>query len=113
MLTRIEGVIVVKDPPVRARRSTGRTCIAPLLAVWLFVLHRLAGPRIKWKVGLRWAAVAGGLRRGMLVVVQAQDPRQWNVVGPEGGRAVLLPVAGAHRDRQLHPGEDADERRTA
>ena len=34
--------------------------ITPLLAVWLYVLHRLAGPRIKWQVGLRWAR--GGRR---------------------------------------------------
>ena len=30
VLTRLEGVIVVKDPAVRARRSTGRTSLTPL-----------------------------------------------------------------------------------
>src|ERR1043165_1359585 len=28
--------------------------ISPLFVVWLYILHRLAGPRIKWKVGLGW-----------------------------------------------------------
>ena len=32
--------------------------ITPLVMVWLFVLHRLAGPAIHWRRGLRWAMVA-------------------------------------------------------
>ena len=42
--------------------------ISPLLGVWLFVLHRLVGPRIQWKVGLAWAgaAVAAALLVGVL-----------------------------------------------
>ncbi len=27
--------------------------ITPLLAIWLYILHRLAGPKIKWGVGLK------------------------------------------------------------
>ena len=46
-----------------------------------------------------------------MVGLHAQDPRKWNVAGPEGGRAVLRAVAGAHGDRQLHPGQDADDGR--
>jgi hypothetical protein len=52
----------VKDPTVRSV-AYWLHVITPLVAAWLFVLHRLAGKRIRWKVGLRWAAVAGGLRR--------------------------------------------------
>jgi tetratricopeptide (TPR) repeat protein len=64
--------------------------ITPLLAVWLYVLHRLAGPRIKWRVGLAWAvvvAVAGGL----MVLFHAQDPRKWNQVGPAEGTNYFHP----------------------
>jgi len=32
--------------------------LSPLLAVWFFVLHRLAGPPLRWKVGARWAGVS-------------------------------------------------------
>lgn len=31
--------------------------IAPCAAVWLYILHRLAGPRIKWRVGFRFGLV--------------------------------------------------------
>src|SRR5215510_6722726 len=28
--------------------------LVPIAAIWLYVLHRLAGPRIKWRTGIRW-----------------------------------------------------------
>jgi len=83
LLTRIEGVITIKDPATR-RVLYWAHVIAPLLVAWLFVLHRLAGRRIKWKVGARWAAVAAAFA-GILLIVQAQDPRRWNVEGPKSG----------------------------
>ena len=57
VLTRIEGVIVVKDQTLRALAYWAHV-IAPLVCAWLFVLHRLAGKRIRWRIGARWAAVA-------------------------------------------------------
>jgi len=89
VLTRIEGVIEVKDPAVRSI-AWWLHVLTPLVAVWLFVLHRLAGKRIRWKVGLRWAAVAGAFAL-VMVVLQAQDPRRWNVVGPESGEQYFFP----------------------
>jgi len=41
--------------------------LAPLVAAWLFVLHRLAGRRIRWRVGASWAALAAVFAGGMLV----------------------------------------------
>ncbi|MBL9140891.1 MAG: hypothetical protein JNK53_03405, partial [Phycisphaerae bacterium] len=32
--------------------------LTPILVVWAFVVHRLAGRRIKWRVGAAWAAAA-------------------------------------------------------
>ncbi|HEV8237937.1 MAG TPA: multiheme c-type cytochrome, partial [Thermoanaerobaculia bacterium] len=89
VLTRIEGVIVVRDPKVRSV-AYWLHVITPLLAAWLFVLHRLAGRRIKWKVGLRWAAVAGGLAAVMLLL-HSQDPRRWDVAGPKSGERYFFP----------------------
>lgn len=83
VLTRIEGVIEVRDPAVRST-AYWLHVVTPLLAAWLFVLHRLAGKRIRWKTGLRWATVAGVFAVGMLVL-HAQDPRRWNVEGPKEG----------------------------
>ena len=85
VLTRLEGVIVVKDPTVRAA-AYWLHVVTPCVVAWLFVLHRLAGKRIRWRVGLGWAAVAV-VFAVVLAAIQAQDPRQWNVEGnPEGER---------------------------
>ncbi|HEX2163675.1 MAG TPA: multiheme c-type cytochrome, partial [Thermoanaerobaculia bacterium] len=89
VLTRIEGVLVVKDPAVRAA-AYWLHVVTPLVAAWLFVLHRLAGKRIRWEVGRRWAAVAGVFAAALLAL-HAQDPRRWNVVGPESGERYFFP----------------------
>ncbi len=89
VLTRIEGVIVVKDPAIRAVAYWIHV-ITPLVAAWLFVLHRLAGKRLRWKVGVRWAVVAAVFAAVMLIV-QAQDPRKWNQEGPDSGEQYFFP----------------------
>ncbi len=89
VLTRIEGVIVVKDPQVRSIAYWAHV-VAPWVAAWLFVLHRLAGRRIRWRIGLRWAAVAAVFGAVMLVW-QAQDPRRWEVAGPSSGEQYFFP----------------------
>ncbi len=64
--------------------------IGPVAVVWLFVLHRLAGRRIRWQVGLTWAAVAGVFALAMMLM-HTQDPRAWTVVGPESGERYFFP----------------------
>ena len=89
VLTRLEGVIVVKDPTVRGVAYWAHV-VSPIVAAWLFVLHRLAGKRIRWEIGRRWAAVALVFGAVMLVW-QAQDPRSWNVEGPDSGEQYFFP----------------------
>jgi len=38
----------------------------PIAAAWLFVIHRLAGPTIRWRVGGRWAIAGLAFAAGML-----------------------------------------------
>ncbi len=89
LLTRIDGVIVIRE-------GIGRSIIywlhiiTPLFAIWLFVLHRLAGRRIKWKTGVTWGAAAAGFA-AIMVVVHAQDPRAWNVIGNLEGEQYFFP----------------------
>ncbi|MDX1951626.1 MAG: multiheme c-type cytochrome [Verrucomicrobiota bacterium] len=64
--------------------------ITPLLAVWLYILHRLAGPRIKWKLGIGWGVAVAVIVVGM-VAFHAQDPRKWNVAGPKEGAKYFEP----------------------
>ena len=89
VLTRLEGVIVVKDPTVRSVAYWVHV-ITPLVVAWLFVLHRLAGKKIRWRVGRRWATVAVVFGAVMLIW-QTQDPRAWNVEGPESGEQYFFP----------------------
>lgn len=78
VLTRIEGLIVVKDPAVRSVAYWTHV-IAPIIAVWLYLVHRLAGRRIKWRVGATWATVAAGFAVVMII---------WHTMTPKGtGRA--------------------------
>jgi len=89
ILTRIEGVIVVKNPTVRSVAYWTHV-LSPIAAVWLFVLHRLAGRRIQWRIGARWAVVAV-VFAGLMMLVQAQDPRRWGQEGPETGEQYFFP----------------------
>jgi hypothetical protein len=92
VLTRVDlaGVRFELNDPLGRRIAYWVHVIAPLVTIWLFVLHRLAGRRIRWKVGLRWAAVAAIFAGGMLAL-HAQDPRAWNVAGPKSGEKYFFP----------------------
>jgi len=92
VLTRVDlfGVrLEINDPATRSAAYWIHV-ISPLAAMWLFVLHRLAGRRIRWRVGLGWAAVATVFAAAMLAL-HAQDPRAWNVVGPKSGERYFFP----------------------
>jgi len=88
VLTRFD-FFEVKDPAVRGISYWTHVAL-PVIVVWLFVLHRLAGKRIKWKLAYAWAGVAVGFAAIMLFF-QFQDPRQWNQVGPKSGEKYFFP----------------------
>ncbi|MEO8428463.1 MAG: tetratricopeptide repeat protein [Verrucomicrobiota bacterium] len=81
--------LVIKNPQSRSIAYWAHV-LTPALAVWLYLLHRLAGPRIKWRVGLRWAGAVAVLVIAM-VLLHAQDPRKWNVAGPKEGEKYYYP----------------------
>jgi len=89
VLTRLEGIIVVKDPTIRSVAYWAHV-ITPFVLAWLFVLHRLAGKKIRWHVGRRVALVAVAFG-AVMIVWQAQDPRRWNVAGPASGEKYFFP----------------------
>jgi tetratricopeptide (TPR) repeat protein len=86
------GLLLTRAGPFEVRVPATRAVfywlhvIAPLVAVWLYCLHRLAGPPIKWKVGLSYLFLA--VFAGMITVwFQQSDPRAWYQVGsPEGSK---------------------------
>ncbi|MCI0748867.1 MAG: tetratricopeptide repeat protein [Verrucomicrobia subdivision 3 bacterium] len=87
-LMRVEG-FEIRNPNARSITYWAHV-ITPLLAVWLYILHRLAGPRIKWKVGVTWAGAVGVIVAGM-VALHSHDPRKWNQVGPAEGTNYFHP----------------------
>jgi len=86
LLTRIDVFqfknVGLKDPHLRSIAYWAHV-ITPLLAVWLYILHRLAGPRIKWQVGARWALAVATIVVGM-VLLHSAHPRKNQVASVEG-----------------------------
>ena len=56
LLTRF-GFFEINDPSVRDL-SYWVHITTPIVALWLFVLHRLAGPRLRWRALAAWGSVA-------------------------------------------------------
>ncbi|MCG6941610.1 MAG: aspartate phosphatase [Thiohalocapsa sp.] len=93
LLTRF-GFFEVNDPAVR-RVAYWVHVLTPVLAIWLFVLHRLAGPPLRWRTGVAWAGAAVGFAvlalmlhglglRHEPVMVRAFEPALAKV--PDGAR---------------------------
>lgn len=106
ILTRIDifGFRFEVNHPVARATAYWFHVICPLLAVWLFILHRLAGRPIKWKLGLTWAGVAAVFVVGMLIL-QTQDPRAWNVEGPKTGEKYFFPSLARTSTGNFIPGK--------
>lgn len=83
LLMRVEGLIDLKSPIARNVIYWAHVA-GPVVGGWLYFMHRLVGPKMRWKQGLIWAGLAGATAIGM-VMMQAHDPRDWNTVGPKEG----------------------------
>ncbi|HVJ80956.1 MAG TPA: multiheme c-type cytochrome, partial [Planctomycetia bacterium] len=97
LLVRIEGAPSFRDG------TTGRQVVywlhvaVPLVGAWLYWLHRLAGPKIKWRVGVPYLGVVGATV-ALMVWLKVQDPRQWNKVGSPDGLAYFHPSLARTND---------------
>ena len=92
LLTRIDIFqfknVGLRNPQLRSAAYWAHV-ITPVLAVWLYLLHRLAGPRIHWQVGIRWAAAVGLIVLGM-VFLHSKHPRK-NPIGSVEGKKYFEP----------------------
>jgi tetratricopeptide (TPR) repeat protein len=79
---------VIKNPSLRSPIYWAHV-ITPVLAVWLYVLHRLAGPRIHWQAGARWAGVIGLVVVAM-VFLHSKHPQK-NQAGSVEGKKYFEP----------------------
>lgn len=89
ILMRVEGVIEINQPQIRSVIFWLHVG-SPLLVIWLYVLHRLAGRRIRWKIGGGWL-LATGLFIGAMLGWHQTDPRRWNTIGPKSGERYFFP----------------------
>jgi tetratricopeptide (TPR) repeat protein len=87
-LVRFKG-LDIRNPAVRSTLYWAHF-VAPLACIWLYVLHRMSGPRIKWRVGVGWAAAMVVAMAGM-VALHKQDPRRWRVSAPKEGDKYFEP----------------------
>ena len=73
-LTRVEisGIEVGFRTPVAREVVYWIHALLPLVAVWLFILHRLAGRRIRWSTGAWWSGAALALT-GLALALHARD----------------------------------------
>ena len=93
----------VRDPSVR-EVGYWLHVVTPLLAIALYVRHRLAGPRIHWE----WARGFGGVVVAFVAVMAAlhsQDPRAYGVKGPKEGVKYFYPSSAITANGKFIPAE--------
>jgi tetratricopeptide (TPR) repeat protein len=106
----VTGVLLMRVGGFDLRQPLARNTVywlhvaCPLVAAWLYWLHRLAGPRIKWRLGFGYAAFVGAVVLGM-VWFHAQDPRHWYAIGPESGVQYFEPSLARTASGKFIPAE--------
>lgn len=88
VLVRLGG-FEIRDPRVREVGYWLHLTL-PLVAIGLYVKHRLAGPRIRWE----WLGRFGGAVAAFVVIMallHSQDPRSFGVKGPKEGKTYFYP----------------------
>lgn len=96
-------VIAIRDPVIRSIAYWLHVA-APLVAIGLYVQHRLAGPRIRWE----WARRGGIVVAGFIVVMilfHSHDPRSYGVKGPRQGKRYFFPSEAVTANGQFIPAE--------
>jgi tetratricopeptide (TPR) repeat protein len=71
--------------------------LVPLIAGWMYWLHRLSGPKIRWKMGLSYVGIVAATVVGM-VIWKSHDPRGWNRPGPASSEAYFSPALARTSD---------------
>ncbi|MFI5456143.1 MAG: multiheme c-type cytochrome [Isosphaerales bacterium] len=88
VLVRLGG-FEVRDPTVR-EAGYWLHVLAPLVAIVVYVKHRLAGPRIRWVWAKRLSVAVAGFVV-LMGLLHFQDPRSYGVKGPKEGKPYFYP----------------------
>ena len=99
LLTRIEfgGRVVTVEGPEARSWIMWLHVAAPAAMIWMFLLHRLAGPPIRWRTGAGWSALAV-IGAAAMVGLHWLDPRGQDARAPRQGASYFEPslVRTAH-----------------
>lgn len=104
----VSGVVLIRIGGFEVRDPTAREIgywlhlITPVLAIAMYVRHRLAGPRIKWQYARLWTAGVGVVVV-LMGFLHAHDPREANKVGPREGAQYFFPSEVKTADGNLIP----------
>lgn len=102
-LMRIEGFLDLRHPAARSVAYWAHV-ITPVAAVWLYWLHRLTGPRIKWRIGVIYALGTAAVV-AVMAGLHTQDPRQWNMAGSKEGVKYFEPSLARTSTGQFIPAD--------
>lgn len=92
------ALVQLEALPQLAAGSMGRIVtywihvIAPLAAVAVYVVHRKAGPKIRWKWGAFWGGATIAFT-AIMIAMHSHDPRKWNARGSPEGEKYFEPSA--------------------
>jgi tetratricopeptide (TPR) repeat protein len=78
--------------------------VLPVGAVWAYIAHRRAGPRIKWRLAKVWGLGVALFTVGM-VAMHAQDPQKWFREGPKEGAKYFEPAMTRTADGKFIPAD--------
>ncbi len=110
-LMRVEiggATLGVLDPDLRGLVYWAHVA-APLLAIWLFVLHRLSGRPIRWSTGVRRGGVALAALGLAWALHAALGPRDDAARAAEQAAQIFEPTLGKTADGQFIPVDALDD----
>ncbi|CAN5911648.1 multiheme c-type cytochrome [soil metagenome] len=93
----------VRDPTVR-EIGYWLHVGTPVLAIILYIRHRLAGPQIKWKYAKIWGSLVAVFVVAM-GLLHTQDPRVLAAQGPREGARYFFPSEAKTADGNLIPAD--------
>jgi hypothetical protein len=91
-LIQLEGLPQLPTASIGRWVAWGLHVVAPVIAVALYVLHRRAGPEIRWRWGLAWGIAVVGFV-AVMIQMHSHDPRLWYAKGSREGERYFEPAS--------------------
>jgi tetratricopeptide (TPR) repeat protein len=89
LLVQIVGFFDIREPTVRAI-SYWLHVGTPVLAIVLYIRHRMAGPRIHWEWARMWVGTVA-VFVALMAALHTRDPLAFSVRGPKEGLRYFFP----------------------